>query len=227
MMPLFLKQLQTKKAEAEAQGTKIDDDIFSISNIDFSDGENAKCMNNSKIIATVSMSEPSIANAIEEAEISEAIFAKKQDVTYDSDVKFFNYFQEEIGSKIGSIRYDYYKTKLLEKSITINSMWVLIAILGFVCGFAISLGPITWALLSEIFPSSVRGLGISVAGTLNGITSFVVVTIFPLELAALGSSMTYLIYAVLLVICLIMVISIFPETKGKSLEEIEAELVKE
>ena len=116
---------------------------------------------------------------------------------------------------------------MLENSISINSKWVLISIIGFVIGFAISLGPITWTLLSEIFPCKVRGLGISICGTINGITSFLVATIFPAELEYFGSSNTYFIYAGFMIICILMIIKFYPETKGKSLEEIEKILIKE
>ena len=133
---------------------------------------------------------------------------------------------EKITESIAAVKYSSYKDKVLENSISINSMWVLISIIGFVIGFAISLGPITWTLLSEIFPGNVRGLGISVAGTLNGIMSFVVATIFPAELEYLGSSATYFIYAGCMILCILLVIKFFPETKGKSLEEIENILVK-
>ena len=133
---------------------------------------------------------------------------------------------EKITESIAAVKYSSYKDKVLENSISINSMWVLISIIGFVIGFAISLGPITWTLLSEIFPGNVRGLGISVAGTLNGIMSFVVATIFPAELEYLGSSATYFIYDGCMILCILLVIKFFPETKGKSLEEIENILVK-
>ncbi|MDD5571630.1 MAG: sugar porter family MFS transporter [Bacteroidales bacterium] len=133
----------------------------------------------------------------------------------------------KISKSIADVKYSYYKDKILENSISINSLLVLIAIIGFVIGFAISLGPITWTLLSEIFPNKVRGLGISIAGTLNGITSFVVATIFPAELENLGSSATYFIYAGFMIAFIFIVIKFFPETKGKSLEEIENILIKQ
>jgi MFS family permease len=132
----------------------------------------------------------------------------------------------EIVNELSGSVYSDYKDKLLDVTISIQSMLVMISILCFVIGFSISLGPITWALLSEVFPAQVRGLGISIASTLNGITSFVVVTILPIELEYLGSSTTFLIYGILMLIFIVMVIKWFPETKGKSLEEIEAELVK-
>jgi len=137
-----------------------------------------------------------------------------------------NQSKAEITKELSLSAYSNFKDRLLDVSISINSMLVMIAILGFIIGFSISLGPITWALLSEVFPGSVRGLGISIASTLNGIASFAVVTILPLELEYLGSNTTFLIYGLLMVFFIFMVIRWFPETKGKTLEQIEAELVR-
>ncbi|MFA9390828.1 MAG: sugar porter family MFS transporter [Prolixibacteraceae bacterium] len=133
---------------------------------------------------------------------------------------------EKISKELALTIYSNSKDRLLDASISINSLLVMIAIIGFIIGFSISLGPITWALLSEVFPGSVRGLGISIASTLNGIASFVIVTILPIELEYLGSSTTFLIYGLLMVVFILMVIKWFPETKGKSLEQIEKELVR-
>ena len=102
---------------------------------------------------------------------------------------------------------------------------MLIALLGFIAGFAISLGPVMWALLSEIFPNRLRGLAISVAGTWNAIISFTVATVFPSQLEGMGSAATYLIYGLFMVACLLFVLKWIPETKGKTLEEIERDLV--
>lgn len=83
-----------------------------------------------------------------------------------------------------------------------------------------------WALLSEIFPNMIRGLAISVVGFWNSIVSFSVATVFPLELEKLGSSATYIIFAIFGLLTLLFVIRFVPETKGKSLEELEKILVK-
>ena len=112
-------------------------------------------------------------------------------------------------------------------SISINAIMVLIGILGFISGFSVSLGPVMWTMLSEIFPNKLRGIAISVVGALNALTSFVVATLFPVELDYLGSSTTYFIFAGFMVACLLFVIKYVIETKGKSLEEIEAELIKD
>lgn len=108
-----------------------------------------------------------------------------------------------------------------------NPLVVLIAIVAAVVGFSISLGPVMWAYLAEIFPLEVKGLGISLAGMFNGIISFLVTTIFPWEVSKLGTGTTFFIYMGIMVVCLVCVLTFYPETKGKSFEEIESKLVKQ
>jgi sugar porter (SP) family MFS transporter len=108
----------------------------------------------------------------------------------------------------------------------INSWMVLVGILGFVASFAISVGPVMWVLFSELFPTRVRGLAISFAGFVNSAFSFVVQLVFPWELATLGSAATFMIYGVFGLVGLIFVLIFLPETKGKTLEELERILVK-
>ena len=107
----------------------------------------------------------------------------------------------------------------------VNPAIILIGILGFVAGFAISLGPVMWVLFSELFPNRIRGIAISFVGLINSSVSFLVQLVFPWELENLGPSTTFLIYGVFAVIGLVFVFRTLPETKGRSLEELEAELV--
>jgi sugar porter (SP) family MFS transporter len=102
---------------------------------------------------------------------------------------------------------------------------VLIGVLGFVAGFALSLGPVMWVLFSELFPNRVRGIAISACGLVNSSISFIVQLVFPWELEVLGSSTTFLVYGVFAVIGLVFVMRVLPETRGKSLEQLEKELV--
>ncbi len=107
----------------------------------------------------------------------------------------------------------------------VNPKIILVGILGFVASFAFSLGPVMWVLFSELFPNQVRGLAISFVGLINSAVSFFVQLIFPWELENLGNSVTFLIYGLFAIVGLIIVMRLLPETKGKSLEELEAELV--
>jgi len=102
---------------------------------------------------------------------------------------------------------------------------ILVGILGFVASFAMSLGPVMWVLFSELFPNQSRGLAISFVGLINSGVSFAVQLVFPWELENFGNSVTFLIYGLFAIAGLMIVVRLLPETKGKSLEELEAELV--
>lgn len=102
---------------------------------------------------------------------------------------------------------------------------ILLCILSFIGGFSISLGPVTWTILAEIFPTRIRGVAMSVTGFANSLTSFAVATFFPVQLALIGSALTFLIYGILMIACLFFVLYFVPETKGKSLEQLEKELI--
>jgi hypothetical protein len=71
----------------------------------------------------------------------------------------------------------------------------------------------------------VRGVAISFVGLVNSATAFLVTLIFPWQLQTLGSSMTFLIYGLLAIAGLAFVMRVLPETKGRSLEELETVLV--
>ena len=103
---------------------------------------------------------------------------------------------------------------------------ILFAILGFVASFAVSLGPVMWVLFSELFPNRVRGVAISFVGLVNSITAFVVTLVFPWQLQSLGSATTFLVYGLLALAGLAFVMLVLPETKGRSLEELETLLVR-
>jgi SP family arabinose:H+ symporter-like MFS transporter len=105
-----------------------------------------------------------------------------------------------------------------------NAQLVLIAIIGFVASFAISLGPIMWVLLAEIFPNEQRAAAISVAGFLNSLVSASITLIFPWELSMLGPAGTFLAFGLFALAALLFVLLFVPETKGRTLEELEHDL---
>jgi len=148
--------------------------------------------------------------------------AKLKGNVYLSEVSFF----ESVKTEIGQENYNLYKELILKHSISIRSIWVLIGLIMYVASFAISLGPVMWALLSEIFPNKLRGLAISIVGFWNSIVSFSVASVFPMELEHFGSALTFYLFAGFGFLTLLFVIKFIPETKGKSLEEIEKQLVK-
>ena len=84
-----------------------------------------------------------------------------------------------------------------------------------------------WVLFSELFPNRLRGLAISFAGLINSGVSFGVQLLFPWELENLGNSLTFLIYGGFALVGLVLLMRILPETRGRSLEELEDVLVRE
>lgn len=146
------------------------------------------------------------------------------DRQFNSELSFYAAIDNSLAATKNNT--ELYKPLLLKDGIKINSMLVLISILGFIIGFSISLGPVMWAILSEIFPNNLRGTAISVVGAANAIASFIVATFFPIQLAKFGSSGTYFIYAGFMYFCLWFVWKYVVETKGKSLEQLEKELIK-
>ena len=103
---------------------------------------------------------------------------------------------------------------------------VLIAIIAYVASFAISLGPVMWVLLSEIFPNEERAAAISVVGFWNSLVSASVTLVFPTELAIWGPSGTFLAYGLIAAAGLLFIVMLAPETKGKTLEELEGILTQ-
>jgi MFS family permease len=114
-----------------------------------------------------------------------------------------------------------FKQTEVQKFISVNATWVLIAILLYVAAFAISLGPVMWTMLSEIFPGNIKGIAISAVGFFNSLVSYSVTQFFPWELTNLGPTITFAIYAALAFISLLFVYKFVIETKGKTLEEVE------
>jgi nitrate/nitrite transporter NarK len=82
-------------------------------------------------------------------------------------------------------------------------------------------------LLSEIFPNQYRGAAISLVGFWNSVVSATVTMIFPWELSTIGSAGTFLGYGLMAAAALVFVLIWIPETKGKTLEELEATLLRE
>ncbi len=116
------------------------------------------------------------------------------------------------------------ESQLVAEAISVNTALVLLGILGFVACFAFSLGPIMWVLFAELFPNYVRAAAISFVGLVNSSFSFLVQMLFPWELANFGSSLTFLVYGLVAVAGLAILVRVMPETRGKSLEELEQSL---
>ncbi|MEO0998789.1 MAG: MFS transporter, partial [Pseudomonadota bacterium] len=143
-------------------------------------------------------------------------------VEYDNDLAFKGALQQALGQQAARN----HQAQLVQAAIRIDPTVVLVGILGFVAAFAMSLGPVMWVLFSEIFPNRVRGVAIGATVVFNSAASFAVQFLFPWELANLGNAMTFYIFAGLGVIGIVLIGWLLPETKGKSLEELEAVLAQ-
>jgi MFS family permease len=103
--------------------------------------------------------------------------------------------------------------------------WVAVAsVAAFVGFFAIGLGPVFWLLIAEIFPLAVRGRAMSLATVANWSFNLIVSATFLNLVGAVGSAGAFLVYAVLSLVALAFIAMMVPETKGRSLEQIEAAL---
>ena len=142
-------------------------------------------------------------------------------VSYDSDTAF----RAAVTSAIGAEAFRQFESQLISAAIDVAPMLILLGILGFVASFAVSLGPVMWVLFSELFPNRLRAVAVSLAGLVNSAVSFGVQLVFPWQLANLGNSLTFLIYGAFAVVGLLFVVAVVPETKGRSLEELERRLV--
>lgn len=145
-----------------------------------------------------------------------------QNKLYHNDLDFKNDMKTALGTQV----YAKNEGAILEAATNMNATLVLSGILGFIACFAFSLGPVMWVLLSELYPLKYRGLAIGVIGFVNSFASWCVQQIFPWELSNLGNALSFLIFGSIALIGFFILLKILPETKGKSLEQIESELVK-
>ncbi|MDQ3302060.1 MAG: sugar porter family MFS transporter [Actinomycetota bacterium] len=100
----------------------------------------------------------------------------------------------------------------------------LACLAAFIASFAVSWGPTVWVMLPEILPLRIRGTAMGLAIFLHWGANFVVSQTFPILLATVGAGAVFLGYAVVAVVALLFVRSRVTETKGRSLEQIEADL---
>jgi len=156
------------------------------------------------------------------AALDAAALAPVLGVTFESDADFRAAVEQVVGSDV----YLAHESQLLAAAIRISPGLILGGILGFVASFAVSLGPVMWVLFSELFPNRLRGLAISFVGLINSAVSFSVQLVFPWELAHFGNAVTFLIYGLIAAAGFFWMLRGLPETKGRSLEELERMLVR-
>ncbi|MBK8976873.1 MAG: sugar porter family MFS transporter [Planctomycetes bacterium] len=119
------------------------------------------------------------------------------------------------------------KDELAKAVLQLDGTVVLVSIMAYIAAFAISLGPVMWAMFSEIFPMRLRGVAISIAGFFNSLVSFGVQQLFPRGMETIGPGGVFAVFGGFALLGLGFTLLIVPETKGRSLEELETELMGE
>lgn len=108
----------------------------------------------------------------------------------------------------------------------ISGIAVLIMVVAAIACYAMTLGPVAWVVISEIFPNRIRGMAMAVSTFALWAACFVLTYTFPLLNTALGAYGTFWLYGLICLLGFLFIKKYLPETKGKSLEEIEEELTK-
>jgi SP family sugar porter-like MFS transporter len=107
----------------------------------------------------------------------------------------------------------------------LNGLPMLLLVLAAIGTYGMSLAPITWVVISEIFPNRIRGSAMSVAVASLWIACFILTFTFPILNSGLGAAKTFWIYSLICIGGFIFIYIKLPETKGKTLEQIEKDLV--
>ena len=113
-----------------------------------------------------------------------------------------------------------------------EAMVSLIGVLVFIASFAMSMGPVVWVILSEIFPNKIRSIAMSIAVAVQWLANYVVTQAFPVVVESdanklqfdggtFNNALPYFIFSIFIVFIIIFVWKFIPETKGKTLEEME------
>jgi SP family arabinose:H+ symporter-like MFS transporter len=105
----------------------------------------------------------------------------------------------------------------------ISPLVILTCVIGYTGFFAFAMGPLPWVVISEIFPNKIRGRAASMATSTLWTSTLIVTFTFLSLVHALGVSGTFAIYAILCVVSFLFIWKLVPETRGKTLEQIQRE----
>ncbi|XPF94563.1 MFS transporter [Colwellia sp. RE-S-Sl-9] len=134
-------------------------------------------------------------------------------------------FKQAVENVIGRESFVNLEGSIMTAATSINGLMVLIGIISFQCAYNFSLGPVVWILLSEVFTTKVRAVAIPLCGFVASVFGGIVVPLFfPWQLANMGAVSTFGLYLICCVIGLFFSYKVIPETKNKTIEEIELEL---
>lgn len=131
-------------------------------------------------------------------------------------------FKAAIAEVIGEKQTRQYESLLLASSVDLPAGLIVGGILSFIAAFQFSVGPVMWILLSEIFPTSVRGVAIPLFHFVTGVTSYVVQFLFPVALSTFGSAAVFASFIAIPLLGLVILYFYLPETKNLSIEEIQS-----
>jgi sugar porter (SP) family MFS transporter len=106
----------------------------------------------------------------------------------------------------------------------LKGLAILMLVMVAIATYSLTLAPITWVILSEIFPNNIRGAAMAIATTALWMACFVLTYTFPILNKMLNASGTFWLYAFICLTGFLFILKKLPETKGKSLEEIEIKL---
>ncbi len=107
-----------------------------------------------------------------------------------------------------------------------GSIWMLIYLSGFIAFFSFSQGTVIWVFISEIFPNSVRAKGQTLGSFTHWTAAVIISWLFPAISENSGGGWVFIFFSAAMVLQFIIVLKFFPETKGKTLEQIQKEMIK-
>jgi SP family arabinose:H+ symporter-like MFS transporter len=99
-------------------------------------------------------------------------------------------------------------------------------VLAFIATYATTLAPVTWVLISEIFPTRIRGLAISVATCMLWVACFALAYGFPVLIEKFDAPQTFYLFSGICLLYFFILLRFVPETKGKTLEQFETEIIR-
>ena len=146
-----------------------------------------------------------------------AILKEQKDKVFDDDLTFVAAMRAEVGEEWVNAN----RNLLIGKAANINAGLILLGILSFIASFQFSIGPVMWVVLSEIFSNKIRGLAIPAAQLAAASVSTLVSLFFPWQISNTGLQSVFLVYCLPVVLGLLVFSVLLPETKNKSIEEIE------
>ncbi len=123
-------------------------------------------------------------------------------------------FQFIVAPKTGAV-------PLVNAAPSVAGIVTLCALVGFIICFAFSMGPVVWTVINEVFPAHIRGRAVAVATAVNWGSAYLVSQFFLTVIGAIGNSMTFWLFAFFCIVSWVWIYLRVPETKGRSLEQIQ------